>query len=81
VDYVEAVINADISRVDGVDKNPARVRALMRSYARNIATIATIRTIRDDITFGDADTSVSEKTISQYLTALDRIFVTENLPA
>jgi hypothetical protein len=36
VDYGEAVINADISRVDGVDKNPARVRALMRSYARNI---------------------------------------------
>jgi predicted AAA+ superfamily ATPase len=81
VDYVEAVINADISRVDGIDKNPARVRALMRSYARNIATMATIRTIRDDIALGDADTSVSEKTISQYLTALDRIFVTENLPA
>jgi uncharacterized protein len=81
VDYVEAIINADISRVDGVDKNPARVRALLRSYARNIATMATIRTIRDDIALGDADTSVSEKTISQYLTALDRIFVTENLPA
>lgn len=81
VDYVEAVINADVSRVDGVEKNPARVRALMRSYARNIATMATIRTIRDDIAIGDADTSVSEKTISQYLTALDRIFVTENLPA
>lgn len=81
VDYVEAVINADISRVDGVEKNPARVRALMRSYARNIATMATIRTIRDDIALGNDDTSISEKTISQYLTALDRIFVTENLPA
>ncbi|WP_428601453.1 ATP-binding protein [Sphaerochaeta sp.] len=54
---------------------------LMRSYARNIATMATIRTIRDDIALGDADTSISEKTISQYLTALGRIFVTENLPA
>ena len=81
VDYVEAVINADISGVDGVDKNPARVRALMRSYARNVATMATIRTIHDDIALGDADTSVSEKTISQYLIALDRIFVTENLHA
>lgn len=81
VDYVEGVINADTSRVDGVEKNPARVRALMRSYARNISTMATIRTIREDITLGDTDTSVSEKTISQYLTALDRIFVTENLPA
>ena len=81
VDYVEAIINADISRVDGVEKNPARVRALMRSLARNISTMATIRTIRDDIASGDSDTSVSDKTISQYLTALDRIFVTENLAA
>ncbi len=81
VDYVEAVINADISRVDGVEKNPVRVRALMRSLARNISTMATIKTIRDDIALGDGDTSLSEKTISQYLTALDRIFVTENLPA
>ena len=81
VDYVEAVINADISRVDGVEKSPVRVRALMRSLARNISTMATIRTIRDDIASGDADASVSEKTISQYLTALDRIFVMEDLPA
>ena len=81
VDYVEAVINAEVSRVDGVDKNPARVRALVRSYARNIATTTTIRTIRHDIAFGDTGTNVSEKTINQYLTALDRIFVTENLPA
>jgi len=53
----------------------------MRSLARNISTMATIKTIRDDIALGDGDTSLSEKTISQYLTALDRIFVTENLPA
>jgi len=81
IDYVEAVINADISRVDGVEKHPARVRALMRSYARNISTMATIKTIHDDIAIGDTNTSLSEKTISQYLLALDRIFVTENLPA
>ncbi len=81
IDYVEAIINADISRVDGIEKNPVRVRALLRSYARNVATMATIRTIRDDIALGESDTTVSDKTISQYLTALDRIFVTENLPA
>lgn len=32
-DYVEAVINYDISEVDGVEKSPARVCALMRSKA------------------------------------------------
>jgi len=43
--------------------------------------MATIKTIRDDIALGDANTSISEKTISQYMTALDRIFVTEHLSA
>lgn len=81
VDYVEAIINTDVSRVDGVEKNPTRVRALLRSYARNLSTVATIKTIHDDIAMGDTDSSLSDKTISQYLVALDRIFVTENLPA
>lgn len=81
IDYVEAIINADVSRVDGIEKKTVRVRALLRSLSRNISTLATIRTIHDDIAMGDADESISEKTISQYLGALDRIFVTENLPA
>lgn len=81
IDYVEAIINQDVSRVDGVEKSPARVRALLRSLARNISTLATIRTIRDDIAMGDEGDSLSEKTISQYLNAMNRIFVTENLPA
>lgn len=81
IDYVEAVINADVSRVDNIEKNPVRVRALLRSLSRNISTLATIRTIHDDIAMGDNDESISEKTISQYLNALNRIFVTENLPA
>lgn len=80
VDYVEAVINADVSRVDGIEKNPVRVRALLRSLARNISTMATIRTIRDDLAMGN-DETISEKTISQYMTALERIFVVENVPA
>lgn len=81
IDYVEAVINADVSRVDNIEKNPVRVRALLRSLSRNISTLATIKTIHDDIAMGDTDESISEKTISQYLNALNRIFVTENLPA
>jgi len=81
VDYVEAIINQDVSRVDGIEKNPARVRALLRSLARNISTLSTMRTLRNDIAMGNEEDSLSEKTISQYLNALDRIFVTENLPA
>jgi predicted AAA+ superfamily ATPase len=78
-DYVDAVINIDVSRVDGIEKNPARVRSLMRSLARNVSTMATLSTIRGDIA-GDEE-SISEKTIASYLNALRRIFVVEDLPA
>ncbi len=81
VDYVEAIINHDISAIDNVQKNPARVRALMRSLARNVSTLATIKTIYDDIAEGDTGDSLSEKSISQYLSALERIFVIDNIPA
>ena len=78
-DYVDAVINIDVSRVDGVEKSPARLRALIRSLARNVSTMANIATIHKDIA-GD-ESSISEKTISAYLNALRRIFVVEDLPA
>jgi uncharacterized protein len=78
-DYVEAVINYDVSRVDNVEKNPERVRLLLRSLARNVATLASIQTVKKDIEA--TDISISEKTIGLYLNALRRIFVVEDLPA
>jgi uncharacterized protein len=79
MDYVEAVINYDVSRVDSVEKNPERVRLLLRSLARNIATAATYQTIRDDMEA--TDITISDKTIGSYMNALRRIFVVEDLPA
>ena len=79
VDYAEAVINHDVSRVDNVDKNPERVRLLLRSLARNISTTATYQTIRDDIEA--TEITISDKTISSYMNALRRIFLVEDLPA
>lgn len=79
MDYVEAVINYDVSRVDNVEKNPERVRLLLRSLARNIATAATYQTIRDDMEA--TDITISDKTIGSYMNALRRIFVVEDLPA
>lgn len=79
MDYVEAVINYDLSRVDNVEKNPDRVRLLLRSLSRNIATTATYQTIRADME--STDLTISDKTINSYLNALRRIFVLEDLPA
>lgn len=79
MDYVEAVINYDVSRVDNVEKNPDRVRLLLRSLARNIATSASYQTIKNDMEA--TDITISDKTIGAYLNALRRIFVVEDLPA
>lgn len=77
--YVEAIINTDVSRVDGIDKNPSRVRAVMRSLARNISTTAPLTTIVADIA-SDAE-ATSDKTVSGYINALRRLMVVEDLPA
>jgi hypothetical protein len=79
MDYVEAVINYDVSRVDNVEKNPERVRLLLRSLARNIATLASFQTIKTDMEA--TDITLSDKTINTYMNALRRIFVVEDLPA
>lgn len=79
INYVEAIINEDISRVDGIDKNPDRVRLLLRSLARNIATMATNKTIMDDMQTNDI--SMTPPTLDIYINALRRIFVIEDQPA
>lgn len=78
-DYVDAVIHQDISRVDNVEKSPDKVRALMRSIARNLSTEASLTTLKKDME--GSDESISAPTLSSYMNALSRIFVVEDLPA
>lgn len=77
--YVKAVVEEDIHRVDGVEKNPARVRALLRSLARNVSTLATTETLAADILANDS--SASDKTVAAYLNALRRLYLLEETPA
>jgi len=78
-DYVDAIVNNDISTVDNIEKNPTRVRLLLRSLARNITTTANMSVLKQDIE--SSDMTLSEKTISGYINALKRIFVVEDLEA
>lgn len=79
INYVESVINHDVSDVDGIEKNPSRVRQLLRSLARNISTSVNYQTIRADME--SFEVSITDKTIGSYMNALRRIFVVEELPA
>ena len=79
-DYLDGVAESDISRVDGVQRNPETTRHLLRSYARNQGAQATVGTIKADMNMGDSY-GISEKTVSQYINALQQIFVIEDAAA
>lgn len=61
------IAHTDISRVDNVRRDPQRVHALLRSLTRNVGTMASISTIRDDIALSEGGSEISEKTITQYM--------------
>lgn len=79
-EYVDAVAESDLTRMDGVPRSPARVRRLLRSLARLQATQSSLATIRKDIVAND-DGSLSELTIADYVNALEKIFAVENAHA
>lgn len=79
-DYVDAVIKKDVSRVDGVNRNITTTRLLLRSYARNQGSQATIGTIVADMMTND-ENEISVKTAGSYLDALRKIFVIEDSEA
>lgn len=80
VDYYDAVIKSDINRADGVNKNPERVKRLMRSYARHQGTQVANTMLRDDIAANDSE-GLSDETVMSYVNALKKIFVVEDMPA
>lgn len=79
-DYIDSVTQNDISRVDKVKRNPERAKALLRSYARNIAQQASFATIKKDMIANDS-TSLDEDTVADYVKALKKLFVIEDLEA
>ena len=80
IDYFDAVVHSDINRADNVQKNPERVKRLMRSYARNQGSQVPNTVIAQDIAASDKATMDAE-TVASYLNALRKIFVVEDMPA
>ena len=79
INLVDELVNTDVNRVDGTEKNPDRVRAVLRSYARNISTMTAASTIIADVKANDI--SITDKTLTNYLTALRRLFIIEDAKA
>lgn len=79
INLVDEIVHSDVNRVDGTEKDPDRVRAVLRSYARNIATMTTSSTIMADVKANDV--SITDKTLTNYLKALRRLFIIEDAKA
>lgn len=80
IDYYDALINIDLSRVDNIKKDPEKIKRIMASYARNQGTQISYNTILEDIKINEED-NISIKTVTSYIDALKRIFVIEDMKA
>lgn len=78
-DYVNIVCDEDISKVDGTKRNPLLARQIMKSYARNLCTLAKkTNMLKDMIAESESITMV---TFDDYVSALEKLFVIEDIEA
>ncbi len=78
-DYLNNICESDISTVDGVQRNPTWTNMILRSYARNVSTLAKKTNIFKDVA-SNAD-SMTSATMDAYLNALEKLFVIEDIDA
>ena len=77
--YIDALVNSDISRIDGVRRDANLALLILRAYARQVSTIDSDKALFLDIQANYQD--VSEKTIANYLDVLKNLYIIEEIPA
>lgn len=79
-EYLSAVVNHDIYRLEGINRDARKMNLLLKSLARNESTTVSINTLKKDI--GEIDEeNIDNETISLYLTLFERLFLIENQKA
>lgn len=78
-EYLNAVIDDDVYRIDGVKRDTLKMKQLLRSLARNESTTVTNRMLKNDIKEVD-DEDIDAETVSTYLDIFKRLFLTDNQP-
>ena len=76
--YFESLCREDISNLDGIQRDETATRLLLRSYARNISTLASNKSIIRDI---NANYDMGESTYYSYVKALKRLFIIQDVEA
>lgn len=78
--YIQSICQDDISRIDGVSRDGRLTEMILRSYARNISTLAQNKTLIGDVV-ASAESDLSRDTFADYEKALERLFVIRNIEA
>lgn len=78
--YLRSVCSEDISRIDGIARDEKTTRLILRSYARNISTLAKKTSMLADVV-GSQEVSCSMDTFDNYVSALEKLFVIQNIEA
>ena len=76
--YFESLCREDMSNIDGTRRNETVSNLLLRSYARNISTVATNQSILRDI---NTNVSLSESSYYDYINILKKLFVIQDVEA
>ncbi|MBP5753382.1 MAG: DUF4143 domain-containing protein, partial [Treponema sp.] len=77
-DLYTQTVNVDISNVDNTRRNPVWAENILKSYSRNICTLADVKTIYKDVS---ASTDISESTFFDYVSALEKLYIIEDIDA
>ena len=77
-DLYKQTYSVDISNIDKVKRNPRWAQAILQSYSRNICTLAETKTIKGDV---KANYDVSDQTIYDYIDALERLYIIDDIDA
>lgn len=78
-EYLRNVCESDISTVDGTFRNPVLAETILKSYARNLSTLAKKSIIYKDV-IANYET-ITMPTLDSYINALERLFVIEDVEA
>lgn len=77
IQYIRAVLDDDVYRIDNVKRDKHKMELLLRSLSRNEATTVTNKKLKNDIKEID-DEDIDVETVSAYLDVFQRLFLTDN---
>ncbi|MDD2208594.1 MAG: DUF4143 domain-containing protein [Bacilli bacterium] len=76
--YINLLINEDIHSIDGVSRDPKKMLSILKSYARNLSSIASDATIKLDME--SEGIIIDDKTYLDYVNTLQKLFIIDNAP-